>query len=84
MAGEKLLNTHDESGRKFNALSEKGLHQITKMQNLSQNELDQIIKMENQSQDKLEKFAKLRRIKNYENMSRKELLNFIIKWKKIK
>ena len=39
--------------------------QITKMQNLSQNELEQI--------------AKTRRIKNYKNMSKEELLISLLK-----
>ena len=38
------------------------------MQNLSQNEFNQIAEMHSQSQDELEQIAKLRRIKNYEEM----------------
>ena len=44
------------------------------MQNLSENELDQIIKMENQMHDELQQIAKMRRIKNYKNMSKEGLL----------
>ena len=35
--------------------------------------------MQNQLQDELEKIAKLRRIRNYENMSKKELLIALLK-----
>ena len=44
------------------------------MQNLSENELDQIIKIENQMHDELQQIAKMRRIKNYKNMSKEGLL----------
>ena len=44
------------------------------MQNLSQNELDQITKIQNQSQDELEQIAEMRRIKNYEKMSKEGLI----------
>ena len=42
------------------------------MQNLSQNELNQIVEILNQSRDELERIAKIRRIKNYEEMSKEE------------
>ena len=42
------------------------------MQNLSQNELNQIVEIRNQSRDELERIAKIRRIKNYEEMSKEE------------
>ena len=51
----------------FLKICHNGLKQITKMQNLSQNELEQI--------------AKMRRIKNYKNMSREELLIALLKSK---
>ena len=38
------------------------------MQNLSQNELNQITEMRGQSRDEFERIAKIRRIKNYEQM----------------
>ena len=49
------------------------------MQNLSQNELNQIAEMRDQSRDELERIAKIRRIKNYEEMSKEELI--ISLWK---
>ena len=44
------------------------------MQNLSKNELSQITEMCDQSWDELEWIAKIRRIKNYEEMSKEELI----------
>ena len=42
------------------------------MQNLSQNELNQIAEIRGQSRDELERISKIRRIKNYEEMSKEE------------
>ena len=49
------------------------------MQNLSQNELKQITKVSKLSQNELEKISKMRHIKNHKNMSREELLIFLLK-----
>ena len=51
------------------------------MQNLLQNELNEIAQMRNQSRDELERIAKIRRIKNYEKMSREELIISLLKSK---
>ena len=51
------------------------------MQNLSQNELNQITEMRDQSRDELERIAKIRRIKNYEDMSKEELIISLLKLK---
>ena len=51
------------------------------MQNLSQNQLSQIPEMRSQSRDKLERLAKIRRIKNYEGMSKEELIISLLKSK---
>ena len=51
------------------------------MQNLSQNELNQIAEMHNQSRDELERIAKIRRIKNYEEMTKEELIISLLKSK---
>ena len=51
------------------------------MHNLSQNELNQITKMRGQSRDELEWIAKIRRIKNYEEMSKEELITSLLKSK---
>ena len=44
------------------------------MLNLSQNEFNQITEMFSLSQDELEQIAKIRRIKNYEDMIKENLL----------
>ena len=51
------------------------------MQNLSQNQLNQIEEMRDQSRDELEQIAKIRRIKNYEEMSKEELIISLLKSK---
>ena len=51
------------------------------MQNLSQNELNQIAKMRGQSRDELERVAKIRRIENYEEMSKDKLIISLLKSK---
>ena len=51
------------------------------MQNLSQNQLNQIPEMRGHSRDKLERLAKIRRIKNYEGMSKEELIISLLKSK---
>ena len=49
------------------------------MQNLSQNELNEIAEMRDQSRDELERVAKIRRIKNYEEMSKEQLIISLLK-----
>ena len=49
------------------------------MQNLSQNEFNQIVEMHGQSRDELERIAKIRRIKNYEEMTQDELIISLLK-----
>ena len=52
------------------------------MQNLPQNEFNQIAEMRGKSRDELERIAKIRKIGNYEEMSKEELiLSFKVKTK---
>ena len=51
------------------------------MQSLSQSELNQVAEMHNQSRDELERIAKIRRIKNYEEISKEELIISLLKSK---
>ena len=51
------------------------------MQNLSQNEFNQIAEMHGQSRHELERVAKIRRIKNYEEMTKEELIISLLKSK---
>ena len=67
--------------KKRKRLFKKGLKKIAKMQNLSQNELNQIAKMHDQSRDELERITKIKRIKNYEEMSKEELIISVLKSK---
>ena len=52
------------------------------MQNLSQNEFNQIEKMSSLSRDELEKNAKIRRIRNYEDMKKEDLIISLLKSEK--
>ena len=60
---------------------EKGLKKIAKMQNLSQNEFNQFPFMRELSPDELEQIAKIRRIKNYEDMKKEDLIISFLKSK---
>ena len=51
------------------------------MQNFSQNEFNQIAEMHCQSQDELGRTAKIRRIRNYEEMTKEELIISLLKSK---
>ena len=51
------------------------------MQNLSQNDFNQIAVMCGLSRDELEQIAKIRRIKNYEDMKKEDLIIFLLKSK---
>ena len=51
------------------------------MQNLSQNEFNQIAVMHGLSRDELEQIAKIRRIKNYEDMEKEDLIISFLKSK---
>ena len=51
------------------------------MQNLSQNKFNQIAEMRGQSRDELEIIAKIRRIKNYEEMTKEKLIISLLKSK---
>ena len=78
---EKFLSTLDDLERNFRTISERGLNQITKMQNLSHNELNQAIRKQDQPRDELERVAKIRRFKNSKRMSKKELIVALLKSK---
>ena len=51
------------------------------MQNISQNKFNRIAEMPDQSRDELELVAKIRRIKNYEEMTKEELIISLLKSK---
>ena len=49
--------------------------------NLLQNEFNQIAEMPGQSRDELERITKIRRLKNYEEMTKEELIISLLKSK---
>ena len=51
------------------------------MQNLSQNEFDQIAVIRGQSLDELKQIAKIRRITNYQEMTKEVLIISLLKSK---
>ena len=65
--------------KKRKRLFEKGLKKIAKMQNLSQDEFHQTVKMHTQPLDELEQIAKIRRIKDYEDMKKEDLIISLLK-----
>ena len=85
MSTEEILNTlyrHDikrevKSNRR--KLSKINLKKIAKKQNISRNELRKAEKLQNKSIDKLQEIARLRRIKNYDNLTREDLIFSLLK-----
>ena len=51
------------------------------MQKLSQDEFNQIVEMRGQLRDEVERIAKIRRTKNYEEMTKEELIISFLKSK---
>ena len=76
-----ILQNVLEQEQRRKRLFEKGLKEIEKMQNLSQNEFHQIAEMRGQSRDEFERIAKIRRIKNYEETSKEDLIISLLKSK---
>ena len=64
-------------------LFEKGLNKIAKMQNLSRDEFNKILFMHGLSRDELEQIQKKKRIKNYEDMKKEDLITSLLKSKEI-
>ena len=69
------------NAQKRKRLFKKGLKKIATIQNLSQNEFNQIAKMHDLSRDELEQIEKIRRIKNYEDMKKEDLIISFLKSK---
>ena len=62
--------------RKLNKIN---LKKIAKKQNISRNELRQAERLQNKSIDELQEIVKLRRIKNYDNLTREGLIFSFLK-----
>ena len=85
MSTEELLNTLSryDSKRKLKNNRRKllkiKLKKIAKIQNISKNELRETEKLQNKSIDELRGIATLRRIENYDNLTREDLINSLLK-----
>ena len=62
--------------RKLNKIN---LEKIAKKQNISKNELREAKKLQNKSIDELKEIAGLRRIKNYDNLTKEDLIFSLLK-----
>ena len=80
MSTSDLLNALSRyySKRKSYAIRRKlrkvGLNECVRKQNISENDLRKAEKLQNKPLDDFKKIAKLRRIKNYDNLSKEELI----------
>ena len=85
MSTEELLNTliRYDSTRKLNSnhrkLSKIKLEKIAEIQNISKNELNKAGKLQNKSIDELRGIARLRRIKNRNNLTKEDLIISLLK-----
>ena len=71
---KELLQNIYKLKRIYDNLSRNGFNKIIRMQNFSLNELKKIERMNNLSLNALKQMAIARYIKNYENMSKEDLL----------
>ena len=82
---EELLNTLSryDSKRKVKSNRRKllkiKLEKIAKKQNISKNELRKAEKLQDKSIDELQEIAKLRGIKNYDNLTKEDLIFSLLK-----
>ena len=85
MSTEELLNTFSryDSRRKVKNNRTKmlkiKLDKVTKIQNISKNNLSKAEKLQNKSIDELKGIARLRRIKNYDNLTKEDLIVSLLK-----
>ena len=79
MSREELLSAIDKYDCITENLSENGHNKIIEMQNLSLNGLEQIERMNNLAINELKKIAITRHIKNYNDMSKENLLIALLK-----
>ena len=66
--------------RRYNRL---GLKNIGKRHNITKSDLNNAIQLHNKSLSDLQKFAKLRRIKNSDNLSKEDIIYTLLRTKKI-
>ena len=80
MSTEELLNTlsrydskHKVKSNRIKLLKMK-LQKIAKIQNISKNDLSRAEKLQNKSIDELREIERLRRLKNYDNLTKEDLI----------
>ena len=85
MSTKELLDTLSryDTNRKVNSNRRKtlkmGLEKTAKIQNISKNELSKAEKLQNKSLDELRGIARLRRIKNSDNLTKEHLIISLLK-----
>ena len=85
MSTQELIDTLSryDSRRKVKSNRRKllkiKLEKIAKIQNISKNELNKAEKLQNKSIDELRGIARLRRIKNYDNLTKEDLIISLLK-----
>ena len=85
MSTEELLNTLSRYDSKRKVISnrrkllEMKLEKIAKKQNISRNELHRAGKLQDKSIDELQGIVKLRGIKNYDNLTKENLIFSLLK-----
>ena len=85
MSTQELIDTLSryDSRRKVKSNRRKllkiKLEKIAKIQNISKNELNKAEKLQNKSIDELWGIARLRRIKNYDNLTKEDLIISLLK-----
>ena len=85
MSTEELLNALSRYGSKrkvkinHKKLLKMKLEKIAKKQNISKNDLSRTKKLQNNSIDELQAIAKLRGIKNYDNLTKEDLIFSLLK-----
>ena len=85
MSTEELLNTLSryDNKRKVNSNRRKllkiKLEKIAETQNFSKSDLNRAEKLQNKSIDELRQIARLRRLKNYDNLTKEDLIFSLLK-----
>ena len=85
MSIEELINTLSRyySKRKVYSIRRKlqrlGLEKIAKLQNISKRDLNEVKKMQEKSIDELKVIARLRRINNFKNLTKEDLILALLK-----
>ena len=85
MSTEELLNTLSRYDSRCEVKSNRRkllkmkLEKIAKIQNISKNDLSRAEKLQNKSIHKLRGVASLRRIKNYDNLTKEDLIISLLK-----